>query len=388
MGMGLQEVPKDHKRKRTIQFIFSIFTLLLVFFTLFSNTLESLTLPKVRTEQLTIGSLEHTLEGGGVLQPIVEAKLLNPAGWKITTVLVKEGDHVEKGQKLITYDSKSAERELQDEQTQLKKQKIELLTIQDQLILSTRDGDEIAIRNARRDMEVHNLDLVVQERKINELSDRLANQKEISAPFDGVITKINAVEGLSSMGEPDVLITNNSRGYRFDFMVDRSLLSSIGIATDEKIQVEVQALSDQQTKIIDGTVAEIVDAESRTENSSSNGVNNTVTIAQKILRVKVMDADLKGGEQALVKLSKRSNQKGLLISSEAIHQDREGKFIYKIEGQKGALGNVFVARKVPIHFSETNDKETMIQSEFVSEKDLIILESSEPLQDGNRVRLQ
>lgn len=63
-------------------------------------------------------------------------------------------------------------------------------------------------------------------------------------------------------------------------------------------------------------------------------------------------------------------------------------FVYKIDEQRGALGNVFVATKVRIHSSETNDKETMIQSDILYEEDLIILESSEPLQDGNRVRLQ
>jgi HlyD family secretion protein len=78
----------------------------------------------------------------------------------------------------------------------------------------------------------------------------------------------------------------------------------------------------------------------------------------------------------------------LVISNQAIHQEGDGIFIYKIEDQKGALGNVYITRKVRIQSSEVNGKETMVQADSLYEDDLIILESSEPLQDGNRVRLQ
>lgn len=388
MEIGLKEEPKDHRRKRNIQIVFGVFMGLLVLFTLFSNTLQSLTLPKVRTETAVIGSLVYTIEGSGVLRPLVEAKLSNPAGWKVKTILVKEGERVKKGQKLITYDSRSAERELQDEITKLEKQKIDLRNIQDRFILATTEGDETKARSASRDLESSQLDLAMQERKINELRERLADQKEITAPFDGVITKVNAATGMKSTGESDVLVSNNSRGYRFEFLADASRLSSLEITIGKKVEVEVQAVSDGQNLIIEGIVDEMADAESRRENSSDRDANKNVSIPQKVLRVKVVGSELKGGEQALVKLAKRSQQEGILISNEAIHQDREGKFIYKIEEQKGALGNVFVARKVRIYSSETNDKETMIPSNNVYENESIILESSEPLQDGNRVRLQ
>lgn len=386
--MELREVPKDRGRKRKIQIIFSVFIILLVFFTLFSNTIQSLTLPKVRTENAVYGSLIHTLEGNGILQPIAEAKLVNPDHWKVTTILVKEGDHVKKGQKLITYDSKSAERELQDEITHLEKQKIELQNIQDRFITSTIEGDEMGIRNAKRDIETRKLDLVVQERKINDLRDRLANQKEISAPFDGVITKLNAIEGMESAGEPDVLVSNSSLGYRLDILADSMLLSSLGISIGEKIEVEVDTAQEQQTRMIVGTIEEMVNEQPRTESSPSEEAGKTLTIPQKALRIKVVNSQLKGGEQARIKLEKRSSQEGFIISNVAIHEERDGIFVYKVEEQRGALGNVFVVRKVLIHSSETIDKETMIQSDNLYEEDLIILESSEPLQDGNRIRLE
>lgn len=112
----------------------------LLFFTFFSNTLQSLTLPKVTTVKPESRSLEFTLEGSGMLRPVSEARLLNSSGWKVRQILVKEGDKVKKGQKLILYDSQTAESELQDEITLLDKQKIEQQTLQDQFIQTYLEG--------------------------------------------------------------------------------------------------------------------------------------------------------------------------------------------------------------------------------------------------------
>lgn len=95
----------------------------LLFFTFFSNTLQSLTLPKVTTVKPQTKSLEFTLEGSGKLTPLREAKLLNASGWKVRQVLVKEGEQVTKGQTLIRYDSQVAEAELKDEVAALDKQR-------------------------------------------------------------------------------------------------------------------------------------------------------------------------------------------------------------------------------------------------------------------------
>jgi HlyD family secretion protein len=386
--MELENDLGDRRRKRSIQIVFIVFMGLLVFFTLFSNTLQSLTLPKVRTEKATKGSLLFTIEGSGMLQPFAEARLSNAAGWKVVKILVKEGDRVKKGQKLIMYDSKTAAQELENEITNLNKMNIELQNLQDQFIQSTKGGDELNIRSAGRAIETLKLDLGMQERKINALRDRLTSGQELTTPFDGMITKLNAVEGLTSAGEPDVLISNSNLGYRLDISADSTLLSSLSVSIGEKIEVEVHTVQEQQTRLIEGTIDEVANAQPRTESSSSKVTGQTLTIPQKTLRIKVVDSELRGGEQAEIKLEKRSHQEGLVISNEAIHQDGDGIFIYKIEDQRGALGNVYITRKVRIQTSEANGKETMVQADSLYQDDLIILESSEPLQDGNRVRLQ
>ncbi|MCG7409374.1 biotin/lipoyl-binding protein [Paenibacillus sp. ACRRX] len=375
-------------RKRKILWIFILFMITLLIFTLYSNTLQSLSLPKVRAEKAILGSIEHSLEASSILQPLAEVKLLNPAGWKVTAIAVKEGDRVKKGQTLITYDSKLTERELKDEEAQLAKLKFDLQNSQDQFIAFATDGDEVKVRSARRDIEIRRIDIGVQERKIHSLKEKIENNKKIIAPFDGVITRLNAIEGMASMSEPDVQVANNLQGYRLEFMIDSSLLSSLGVTLKEKVPIEIRPNPGQEIRNIEGTVYEIADAAPRLDTSSNQEHKTPTATAQKIIRVQVIDSELKGGEQAFIQLKKRSSQEGLLISNEAIHQDREGKYVYRIEQQKGALGNNFIVVKTKIRSSESNDKETLILSFDFDMNDLIILESTEPLQNGNRIRLQ
>ncbi|OME94777.1 MULTISPECIES: efflux RND transporter periplasmic adaptor subunit [Paenibacillus] len=382
LGKGLA----DQRRKRILQFVFMGFMGMLLLFTLFSNTLQSLTLPKVTTEQPKQGGIALSIEGSGILQPIAEAKLSSSNDWKVQQIHVKEGERVKKGQKLIAYDNPTARQEIELEVTNLEKQRIEQQNLQDQFIQSSIEEDELKLRSAKREIEKGKLDIATQERKINEMKERLAKDQMLTAPFDGIITKLNAVEGLASAGEPDVIVSNSSQGYRFDVGADAKRLSSIGISVGERIEVEVHTDKEQQASIIEGIIEEITNAEPMIEGATEGA--ETVTVPQKMIRIKLINAKLKGGEQARINIEKSSLDQGLLVSNEAIHQDREGMYVFVVEERPGALGNVFVTRKVSIEFSEKNDKETMIQTDSIYEQDKIILKSSEPLQDGNRIRLE
>ncbi|MCP1133411.1 biotin/lipoyl-binding protein [Paenibacillus polysaccharolyticus] len=387
--MELGTETAEQRRKRIIVIVFISFMGLLLLFTLFSNTLQSLTLPKVTTEQPKKGGISLVIESSGILQPIAEAKLFGSTNWKTHQVHVKEGDRVKKGQKLITYDSKPAEQDIEVELTNLEKQKIEQQSFQDQYILASFEEDELKRRSAQRDIEKGKLDIASQERKISEMREHVSKNQLLTAPFDGIITRLNAVEGLGSTGEPDIILSKSSEGYRFEVRADAKRLSTLGISIGEQIKVEVDSDQEQQARSMHGTIEEIINEKPLIEGTSESdeGVG-VVTRPQKILRIKLLDAKLKGGEQARIKIEKRSLDQGLLVSNEAIHQDREGAYVFVVDQRSGALGNVFVVRKVDIESSEKNDKETMIQTDSIYLEDKIILNSSEPLQDGDRIRLE
>jgi HlyD family secretion protein len=386
MELGTEQT--DRKRKKTIFTAFLALMGGLLFFTYFSNTLQSMTLPKVRTAAATAGGLTYRLTGGGVLQPAKQAELVNPAGWKVRKVLVKEGAAVKEGQKLVVYDSAAAERELEDEQAQLKKQGIALETIQDQFIAATVGGDETGLREAKRELETRKLDLQVQERKIEGLREQLNRQRELVAPFDGVVAEVNAVVGMASTSLPDVVVSSGSAGYRVEIFGDAEVMGRLQIASGQAVKVEVAATGERPARQLEGVVEEIADAGSRISGSPGDRAGTPAALPQRRLRIQVTDPDLKGGEQVSIRLEQTSSEQGWVVPNEAIHRDGDARFLFKVEEQRGALGNVFIARKVPIETSGANEEETMISADLLYEGERIILESSEPLQDGNRVRLQ
>ena len=298
---------------------------------------------------------------------------------------VKAGDRVKKGQPLVTYDSASAERELEDERSIAEKQNIELQNAQDQFILTSAGGDALEIRKAKRAIETLKLDQGAQQRKIVDLTGKLAAEREIRAPFDGTVTEVNAVEGLAAAGEPDIRIANVSLGYRLTVTADRALIANLGLTVGKRLDVEVHTDQGQRTRVVAGTIDEMTEAPPR---AAGDETANASPIPQQAIELKLADDGLRGGEEAKLALEQPSPQTGLLVSNAAIHRDGTGAFVYVVEEQRGALGNVFAARQVRIRSEQTNDDQTMIQSDLLSEDERIVLESSEPLQDGNRVRLQ
>ncbi|MFB6363352.1 efflux RND transporter periplasmic adaptor subunit [Paenibacillus elgii] len=377
-GMELAEA----RKKRKMVVVSGAFFGLLLVLTLFSNTLQAITLPKVRTETPVRGKLVHNIEANGTLKPVEEAELKNETGWKVKAVHVKAGDAVVKDQPLITYVSKPADRQIADEQTALKQQKLQLEGLFESFVEANRNGDSTAINKAKRDIESRQLDIDVRERKIQALQEDLAGQRQIVAPFDGIVTSVRATEGLASLpGQPVVRVSNASRGYGMSIPVAADLTSLLSVG--EKIEVEVK---DQTVQVIEGQIDEIADAQM--ELAGGAGEKQDAPPASNTVRITVPGEGLKGGERAAVRLQKSvSADEQLLISNEAIHKDREGNYVYVIEARKGPLGNGFYVRKSYIRAADANASQTAVR-EGIFPFDQVIVESGEPLQAGNRVRLQ
>nr|WP_285854522.1 efflux RND transporter periplasmic adaptor subunit [Paenibacillus elgii] len=377
-GMELAEA----RKKRKMVALSGVFFGLLLVLTLFSNTLQAITLPKVRTETPVKGKLVHSIEANGTLKPVEEAELKNETGWKVKAVHVKAGDAVVKDQPLIAYDSKPADRQIADEQTALKQQKLQLEGLFESFVEANRNGDSTAISKAKRDIESRQLDIDVRERKIQALQEDLAGQRQIVAPFDGIVTSVRATEGLPSLpGQPVVRVSNANRGYGMSMLIAADLAAFLSVG--EKIEVEVKDLTVQ---VMEGRIDEIAD--SQMELAGGAGQKQDAPPASKTVRITVPGEGLKGGERAVVRLQKSvSADEQLLISNEAVHKDQEGKFVYVIEERRGPLGNGFYVRKSYIRAADANANQTAVR-EGIFPMDQVIVESGEPLQPGNRVRLQ
>lgn len=361
--------------KKMLRILFGCFIGMLLLFTLFSNTLLSLTIPKVTTVESHKGELAHKYQGTGVLKYRDEISLINPMGWKVTKVAVNEGDLVKKGDTLIVYDNKAAKQQIEDEQASLQKLKLELEDVQDLFVEAINIGEENKIRSYKRDMQVREIDINILKRKLGRSQDDLAQNSRLVAPFNGVVTKVNAVEGLDTSSEGgDVMLANGSKGLEFEFTAPSKVTANLKLGGELNVRVPSTA-----SKQVNGVIVEM-------DNSVAGGEEAAArSISMKRLVVTVSDAELSNGDNVVIDLTNKVAEETLLLSNKAIHKDGSGSYIYIVEEKRGPLGNTFYARRESITVIDSNEYESAVDG--LSEFNRIILESNEPLEDGGKIRI-
>lgn len=376
----------ESNQKRIIKIVFSLFIGLLLVFTLYSNTLLTMNLPKVWVEEGRSDPLIQNYSDSGVLQPISEVELSNKAGWMVKNILVEVGDRVTKGQTLVTYQSREAEQRILDEEANLARQRLMMEGLQDRYIEAVQSDDELILRSAKRDIEIARLEMGVQERKMRILQEDFESLRLIAAPFNGRITKVAAVEGLpSDSSGQDVLLSHSNLGFQLSLHIPSSIVDQLEIGNKQNVDVKIKGVTQSIEGIV--TAIENVEAVNTDMLAGDTGDSNTTNPKpHKLVKLTVQSTELQGGEQASIELSKSSTAgEGILLSNKAIHGEGSNKYIFVMEEKKSPLGNTFHARKELIEVGEANEDEAIVLSGAYPGQ-LIIVESSEPLQDGSRVR--
>ncbi|MDR6550338.1 efflux RND transporter periplasmic adaptor subunit [Paenibacillus qinlingensis] len=375
----MQEIENGNRRRQTtIKILASIFIGGLIICTLFSNTLLTMTLPKVATLSVQKGALSYTFTGNGTINPKQITALTQSAGEKVEKVYVKAGDRVMQGQRLISYDSSEAQWEIEDQQASLQKLKLAADDLQTLFKEANQNANQADINRARVALENNALDQELQTKKIQRLQMKLANNQELKAPFDGLIVTVNAKEGLSTNSDgPDVRIANESSGFELELQIPASQSSKLQIG--ESLEVSIQGAAMK----VEGKITDMQNVQSIPGDKESLATSNST---QKNVHIAMMDKRLIGGEQAQVNVVKTAASDTLLIPHKAIQEDTEGPFVYTVEERKGPLGNAFYARKTAITVTDDDGKSAAV-GQGLFDQSSIIMESSEPLKDGSRIRI-
>lgn len=366
------------KRQRITAALFILFFAILAGLTFFSSTLETMMLPKVITEKLASKSLVHNVTGSGVLTPRKQVDLVNESGSKILKLHVKKNEKVKKGQKLVTFDSSDLDEQLYQEEMGLKKQEMNREVLKENFVNAMQGGDEQVIVKAKRDLELDSMDLELAKRKLNKLRKDKADKQTLTAPFDGKITKLIEEDSMNAtQGGAILTLMDSGKGFEFLFAVDSGNTALFEMGS----QVSVRLVKDN--KLVNGTIQEIKTASKENgEDSSEDSPNES---SYQVV-VSVSDDGLIGGEQVSLDIKKESNEKGFVLPKKWVHKDATGSYVYVVEEKKGSLGNTFNARKAYIFTGDTTEDEVVAVS-GLSPQDEVITESSEPLQEGNRIRI-
>ncbi|MBP1995726.1 efflux RND transporter periplasmic adaptor subunit [Paenibacillus eucommiae] len=364
------------------------FLLVLAGLTLFSQTLQTALLPKVATAKPEIKTLTHRIEGSGLITPRRQSELNSDSGWKVATVHVSNDEQVKKGQVLVTFDVTEAQQQLLDAEDELKKRNLNREVLQEQFVAAQRTGDEEVIRKAKRDLEVDELDRGIATRRIEALRKDLARKRTLTAPADGKVANLQAREGVSvSQGQPVLTLVEDGEGFQFSFTLDKAFADLM--SKGEKVSVNV---SGDKPRQIEGAVAEIKDASPGSGGGSAgkpgvdNGNPDGDAKSQKAIVVNVLADGLQGGESASISLQKPFKEQGFVISKKWLKKDGTGSYVFVVRENRSSLGNTYTVQKAYVKTGEGNDEEIVVLGGVYLEEE-IITESSEPLQEGNRVRL-
>lgn len=366
-------------RKKKVRWAAAFFFGLLLIVTFFSNTIQQITLPKVKTDTASFQELTFTIEGEGTLLHRNVVPVYDPSGWNVKQIEVEVGDSVAKGQVLVKLDDSTARNTLLDEKSRLKQQQLRLEQMQENYKLTIQSGDEPTLRNARIDMENLKLDIEVQERKIRTMEEKNDSQASLVSPVEGVVTEVNATLGTASNpGQPAVQIADLSQGLMWELTVDAELASHLEIG--EEVPLYVNGNTGQT---VQATLDKIEDAGERNAEASGSAANDPVS--GKKLTFTVNQSDLKGGERVGIQWEKRSGRAELTIPKDVVHTDNQGKYLYVVDEKKGPLGNQFTIQKRYVTLGKADATKQVVLNGLIGEE-RIVAESSEPLNEGDQVR--
>ncbi|QYR23475.1 efflux RND transporter periplasmic adaptor subunit [Paenibacillus sp. sptzw28] len=359
------------RRKKTLGWMIGLFFAILLVLTFLSNTIQGMSLPKVTVSKPEMGGLDLTVSGEGFLQPAHTAQLYAEGEWKVDKVLKRKNDRVNRGDPLVTFDTASTERTLLDEETRYEQLKLQLDKMADQMKTMLRSDNSSDIANLKRDIEKQQLDMEMQQRKINDLRKQISEGRTLKAPVDGIITSLNASEGaFSSRGQPIIEIADDASGYQFSLNANSDNASPLRIG--DKVTV---ILDEVPLRRVDGIISEIEDASGASANDNSD--NKKITF-------EVQDPKLQPGLKASVSISNQSKSFGMQIPKSVLKSDNDGDYVFTVTEKDGPLGAAYYASKTYVTVKDENGDTVVTEGLMPDEK--FVTESSEPLSDGDRVR--
>jgi len=189
---------------------------------------------------------------------------------------------------------------------------------------------------------------------------RLENAR-IIAPWDGIITAVNAVEGTlaGGLGGPAIQIVDTSK-YHLDVQVDE--LDVASLAPGQTVAVEVDALPEQK---LAGSVISIAPAAAATP---TGGVSYKVRID-----IDPTDALLRAGMSATANILANSLQNVLLIPNRAVQIERDTGLTFVERLTAG------VPQKVEVRLGLRTEQQSEVR-EGLAERDQVIIRNRSSLE--------
>ena len=189
---------------------------------------------------------------------------------------------------------------------------------------------------------------------------------KVTAPSDGLVTKVNETTGEATTEDTAIRISDQSAGYKFTATLDKS--DAKFLAKDDKVTLDLG-----NGTSVEGLKIQSIDVSQEDKNS----YELTVSIPAKVKKI---------GTIATLKVEKASKKYDTCVPLTALHSDGDKYYVYVINEKDTILGTETAVDKVQVEILDKNNEQAAIDGTF-SWDQKFVLTSSKTLRDGDRVRL-
>ena len=209
-----------------------------------------------------------------------------------------------------------------------------------------------------------NDDLEEKQLAVDELQKVMDVNGKITAPSDGLITKVTT--GETTTEDTAIRISDQSAGYKFIATLDKA--SAKYLSKDDKVTLD---LGNGTT--VEGLTVQSIDVSAEDKNS----YELTVSIPAKVKKL---------GSIATLKVEKASKKYDTCVPLGALHSDGDKYYVYVINEKDTILGTETAVDKVQVDILDKNNEQAAIEGSF-SWGQQFVLTFSKTLRNGDRVRL-
>ncbi len=204
--------------------------------------------------------------------------------------------------------------------------------------------------------------------KLDKLNKLLEAEGKITAPVDGMITKVNILTGEKTPDGTAILMSDISSGNKL----------VVQVSADQEKYV---AIGDSATVSQDGKEKKWKDL---TVDSVQVNEENKELLD---VTVQLPEDSLEAGMAAVLEVTRSSELFDCCIPIQALYEENGKNFVYVLEETESVLGKELTVRRVDVTVLDKNETLAALETGAVSSDQRIIESSDKALSSGSRVRL-
>jgi multidrug efflux pump subunit AcrA (membrane-fusion protein) len=371
--------------------------------TFLSRTLQTITLPRVRTETPSRGSLLKVVDAEGTVEPRATVGVYTDLRRKVTSVAVTAGLRVRAGRILAVLDLGELEGAYRNELPRYARGEVDLAGLyravaatanrmqEMDLEVRTRAGERVharlertqalraaghetaeAVRQAEDALEAARLDVERARAGLEAAQAQAVDLLEgciLAAPAGGVVREVNLEVGAySDTTQPGFVIVQDTLGFVAVVSVPREEADLVALGTE----VEVR-LGSLEGRALRGAVAEI------RETKGSGGEHRDLLIRLP------SDPAIHGGERATIYLAVRTAPFPVLVNTAALSRDAQGSFLWVLKERHGPLGAETYVVRSRVRVLDTDDTRSALPGGLDALERYVVWSSKPLVEDGGRV---